>query len=176
MSDQINQPRFGKKTLAGVVGTAAAAILFTIVPHFEGTVLHGYLDPIGIPTKCTGDTHDVIVGKKYTTEECKQSLETALIAHAEPILKCTPILKGRTYQLAAAISFGYNIGVGAYCHSTVAKRFNKGDFKGGCKAINESDSGHPQWVSAGGEVLEGLVKRRAEERKLCETDLETDLD
>ena len=167
----IKTPNNRKKTLVGVVGASVAAILLVVVPKFEGTVLKGYLDPIGIATKCMGDTTNVIVGKRYTEAECRESLETQLIAHAEPVLACTPGLKGRTYQLAAAVSFSYNVGVGAYCNSTTAKRFNSGDYAGGCKAINESDSGRPQWVTAGGRVLPGLVARRKDERALCERGL-----
>lgn len=163
--------RPGKKTLAGIVGAAAAAILYATVPVHEGNVLRGYLDPVGIPTKCMGDTTNVVVGRRYTEAECRESLETQLIAHAEPVLKCTPGLQGRTYQLAAAVSFAYNIGTGAYCNSTTARRFNAGDYRGACKAMNESDAGRPQWVTARGKVLPGLVKRRADERALCETGL-----
>lgn len=87
------------------------------------------------------------------------------------MLKCTPGLEGHKFQLAAAISFAYNVGAGAYCGSTTAKRFNAGEWKGACRAMNESDSGKQQWVTAGGRVLPGLVERRAEERALCERDL-----
>lgn len=160
-----------RKSLASICGIAAATILCSIVPQFEGTKNVGYLDPIGIPTKCTGDTRDVVVGRHYTDAECAESLQTALIAHAEPILRCNPELQGRTYQLAASVSFGYNIGTRAFCDSQVSKRFHVGEWKLGCKAMNESDSGRPQWVMAGGKVLPGLVKRRAEERALCETGL-----
>lgn len=160
-----------KKTLTGIVGATTAAILYLIVPAHEGNILKGYLDPVGIPTKCMGDTNDVVVGKRYTEEECRISLETQLIAHAEPVLKCVPQLEGRTYQLAASVSFAYNIGVNAFCNSTAARRFRNGDWKGGCKSFNESDNGKPQWITARGKVLPGLVKRRAEERALCETGL-----
>lgn len=159
------------RTLAGVVGVAAAAILCATLPHFEGVVLRGYRDPVGIPTKCMGDTTDVVLGHRYTSAECQESLQRQLVAHGEPVLKCTPALQGRTYQLAAAVSFAYNVGTSAYCSSTVARRFNQGDFRGGCRAMNESDSGQPQWVTANGKVLPGLVKRRAAERALCETNL-----
>jgi lysozyme len=160
-----------KKTIVGVVGAGAAAILLVIVPNFEGTIFKGYRDPIGIATRCSGDTKNVVVGQVYTKAECQESLETGLIAHAEPVLRCTPALKGRTYQLAAAVSWAYNIGAHAYCDSTTARRFNAGDFRGACKAMNESDSGRPQWVSAAGKILPGLVKRRVAERALCEKDL-----
>ncbi|KGC25832.1 phage lysozyme family protein [Burkholderia pseudomallei] len=160
-----------KKTLAGVVGAIAAGVLTVIVPKFEGVKLVGYLDPVGIPTKCMGDTRDVVVGRVYSEAECRQSLETQLIAHAEPVLRCTPGLKDRPYQLAAAVSFAYNVGANAYCASTTAKRFNAGDLRGACRAINEADDGRPQWVTARGRVLPGLVKRRAEERAICERGL-----
>lgn len=171
-NELLKQPKpANKKTLGAIVGISCAAILYNIVPQFEGVILRGYLDPIGIATKCMGDTTNVIVGQSYTKEQCAESLETQLIKHAEPVLKCTPSLNGKTYQLAAAVSFAYNIGPRAYCNSTTAKRFNAGDYAGACKAINESDSGRPQWVTAKGKVLSGLVKRRADERKLCETGL-----
>ncbi|ALX12058.1 glycosyl hydrolase [Burkholderia cepacia JBK9] len=160
-----------KKTLAGVVGAAAAALLFSMVPKFEGLELVARPDPIGIITACNGDTKDVRAGQRFTPAECRVRLEQRLIEHAEPVLKCTPVLKGHTYQLAAAVSFAYNVGAGAYCGSTTAKRFNAGDWKGACRALNEADNGRQQWVTAGGRVLPGLVKRRAEERALCERDL-----
>ncbi|AIO29296.1 lysozyme [Burkholderia cepacia] len=160
-----------KKTLASVVGAAAAALLFSMVPKFEGLELVARPDPIGIITACNGDTKDVHAGQRFTPAECHARLEQRLIEHAEPVLKCTPGLKGHTNQLAAAVSFAYNVGAGAYCGSTTAKRFNAGDWKGACRAMNEADNGRPQWVTAGGRVLPGLVKRRAEERALCERGL-----
>ncbi|AJX18540.1 glycosyl hydrolase [Burkholderia pseudomallei] len=160
-----------RKTLVGVVGAAAAALLLSVVPKFEGLELIARPDPIGIVTACYGDTKDVHAGQRFTPAECRARLEQRLIEHAEPVLRCTPVLRGRTYQLAAAVSFAYNIGAGAYCGSITAKRFNAGDWKGACQAMNESDNGWPQWVTARGRVLPGLVKRRAEERAICERGL-----
>ncbi|WP_458097353.1 glycoside hydrolase family protein [Roseomonas sp. WA12] len=122
-----------------------------------------------------GETTNVVVGYRYTEAECQASLETQLVAHAAPVLACVPGLAGlagRTNQTAAAVSFAYNIGTGAFCRSTAARRFNSGDWRGGCRAFNEDDTGRPQWVTAGGWVLPGLVKRRAAERALCETGLQ----
>jgi lysozyme len=160
-----------RKSLVGVVGAATAALLLSVVPRFEGVVYRGYLDPVGIPTKCAGDTSNVVVGQRYSEAECRESLEQQLIAHAEPVLRCTPGLKGHTYQLAAAVSFAYNVGSSAYCGSTTARRFNTGDWRGACRAMNEADNGRQQWVTAGGRELPGLVKRRALERSLCERGL-----
>lgn len=119
-----------KKTHAGVVGAAAAALLSSIIPKFEGLELIARPDSIGIITAYNGDTKDVRVGQRFTPDECRARLEQRLIEHAEPVLKCTPGLKGHAYQLAAAVSFAYNVGAGAYCGSTTAKRFNAGGLEG----------------------------------------------
>lgn len=160
-----------KRTLQGTVGAGAAAILLSIVPKFEGMILRGYEDPIGIVTACAGHTATAVLGKPYSLEECRALLDQDLVEHAQGVLACTPGLAGRTNQTAAAVSFAYNVGVGAYCRSVTARRFNAGDWAGACRAMNQADSGKPQWVWAGGKMLPGLVSRRAAERALCETDL-----
>lgn len=155
-----------KKKLAGIVGAVCAAILLSFVPVHEGNVLTTYIDPVGIATVCYGDTDPAMAvpGANYTRQECLHSLERQLIAHAEPVLQCTPGLAGHPNQLAAAVSLAYNIGSTAYCNSTVARRFNAGDWPGACAAFE-------MWVYAKGKRLPGLATRRADERRLCETDL-----
>lgn len=151
----------GRKTLGTTVGAAAAAMLLAYVPMFEGMVLRGYKDPIGIVTACAGHTKTAVLGRAYSRDECNTLLEVDLIEHADGVLRCTPGLRGQTYPLAAASSFAYNVGVGAYCKSTMARKFNAGDIAGGCAELS-------RWTRAGGQVLPGLVKRRAVERAICE--------
>lgn len=156
-----------KKTLAAVVGTAAAAILFMTVPAHEGEVLTTYIDPVGIATVCYGDTTPAMAfpGATYTRQECLRSLERQLIAHAEPVLECLDIDPEQfPNQTAAFVSLAYNIGSGAFCRSTVAKRWRAGDYAGACEAIE-------MWRYAKGKELPGLVRRRADERRLCESGL-----
>lgn len=154
--------RPGKKTLAGIVGVTAAAMLYTSIPREEGTELRAYRDIAGVWTICSGDTADVQPGQVATAQECRERLERQLIAHAEPVMRCTPRLReeGRDYQRAAAVSLAYNIGVGAYCRSTVDRRFDAGDWRGGCDAIL-------MWDKAGGRVVRGLQLRRQRERAVC---------
>ena len=92
--------------------------------------------------------------------ECNARLERQLIAHAEPVLVCTPGLRDHPEELAAASSLAYNIGVSAYCRSTVDRRFDAGDFKGGCDAFL-------MWNKAGGREIKGLTNRRRAERDIC---------
>lgn len=153
----------GKKTLAGVVGLAAAGILYAFVPAHEGEALTTYLDPVGVATVCYGDTDPALAvpGRSYSRAECLASLERQLIAHAEPVLEAVPEVAASPEMTAAFVSLAYNIGPGAFRKSTVVKRFKAGDYAGACAAIE-------MWNKAGGRVLPGLVNRRADERALCE--------
>jgi len=152
--------------LVAIVGAVAATSLFATVPAHEGTELKAYRDIAGIWTICNGDTKDVHAGLIETPEGCRVRLERQLVAHASGVMACTPRLKdeGRDYQRAAATSLAYNIGVRAYCGSTVDKRFDAGDWRGGCDAFLS-------WSKArvGGQlrVVKGLLTRRTEERTIC---------
>lgn len=150
-----------KAKLAALVGAPVAALLFAYVPQFEGMVLRGHKDPIGIVTACAGHTATAVLGKPYTANECQVLLETDLVQHVQGVLECTPQLRNNTGPLAASGSFAFNVGVGAYCRSTMAKKFRAGDIAGGCAELSK-------WTYAGGKEWPGLVKRRASERAICE--------
>lgn len=174
------QSKAAKATLIATIGFGAAALLLGddtnagFTQRFEGMILHGYLDPIGIPTKCAGDTYNVELGKRYTTEECKLSLELGLIKHAKPVLNCAPYLRDKPFVLASAVDHNYNFGT--FCNTSMNQAFRKGDYVTGCKRFNESLDGKPQWVyvkdgKGGYKTLPGLVKRSAARRELCEKQL-----
>lgn len=150
----------GTKTLVAVIGAAAAAILTPLVMTWEGRETTAYKDIVGVWTICDGDTKDVKPGQVATEAECNARLERQLIAHAEPVVKCTPNLVGRPNALAAAASLAYNVGTDAYCKSTVDRRFDAGDIKGGCDALLA-------WRFAGGKEVRGLLNRRNAERAIC---------
>lgn len=169
----MNKPN---KKLTDVIGASAAAILLGVgsqtgfTERFEGMVLYGYFDPIGVPTKCAGDTYDVEIGKRYTIEQCKESLEQGLIKHAEPVLKCAPYLKDKPFALAMAIDHNYHFGV--FCGTSIDAAFRRGDYRTGCVRFNEKENGAPQWVfvkdgNGGYKTLPGLVKRAAARREVC---------
>ncbi len=148
--------------LIALLGAGAAYISTETVEEFEGYVPEGYLDPVGIPTKCFGDTRDVTVGMEYTFEECSKSLNDHLYELAKPVTKCIKnfaVLPDKTK--AAIVSMTYNIGSGAMCKSSIVKRFNAGDLEGGCKRMAEI------YKTARGRELPGLVKRRNYESQMC---------
>jgi lysozyme len=61
---------------------------------------------------------------------------------------------------AAMISFTFNVGGGALCKSSVARKINAGDLKGGCDSLM-------LYVYANGKWIKGLENRRRDERRLC---------
>ncbi|OJY65522.1 MAG: hypothetical protein BGP16_12925 [Sphingobium sp. 66-54] len=151
-------------TAVGGAGITAALLIATpVIQKWEGTRLDPYKDIVGINTVCTGETR--VQMRRYTPGECAAMLRRTLeLDYAPAVLKAVPALKNRPNQFAAAISLTYNIGEVAFARSTVARRFNTGDWRGGCDAFR-------MWVNAGGRRIQGLVNRREDERKLCLTGL-----
>ena len=146
---------------AAVMGTC-----IVIVGGFEGLRRAAYLDPVGIPTVCFGETRGVKLGDRYTTQQCKDMLGKRLLEFEQGINKCLKnpgLIPDGAY--VASISFAYNVGVQAFCNSTLKRKLDAGDIKGACNEL-------PKWVYARGHIyLPGLAKRRAAEREICLTGL-----
>jgi lysozyme len=114
-----------------------------------------------VPTIGFGHTAGVKMGDKTTPVRSLQVLlDEVDSVYAQGVRRCisAPMYQ---YEFSASVSLAYNIGVNAFCGSTVAKRFNAEDYAGACAAFD-------MWNKQGGKVLPGLVKRRAEERAVCE--------
>lgn len=142
-----------KKLSAGVLG-----ILLVIVPASEGLRQYAYRDPVGIPTICFGETRGVKMGQHRSVAECKEMLIPRLEEFHAGVASCVrvPMSDKRT---AAMVSFAYNVGVGAFCKSTLVRRLNEGHPRA-CDELSK-------WNKAGGITLPGLTRRRQEERALC---------
>jgi lysozyme len=139
----------------------AASTLVGIAVH-EGYREEAYIPvPGDVPTIGFGSTKNVHMGDKTTPERSLvRLLEEVDSVYAQGVRRCitAPMYQ---YEFAASVSLAYNIGVNAFCGSTVAKRFNAEDYAGACAAFD-------MWNRQGGKILPGLVKRRAEERAICE--------
>jgi lysozyme len=147
--------------LIGIVGAAAAAALYAVVPAHEGRVLRTYKDLGGVLTYCDGATENAAWGKTYTPAECDAQLDRDLARHAEGIAKCVPLDRLTVGQKVAFVDTAYNIGVGAFCGSSMARYANAGDMKRSCAALSA-------WVKVKGQTVKGLVNRRATTRAFCE--------
>ena len=157
-----------KIATGGSLAAAASLALVMAVGalmHDEGLRTVDYRDIAGVPTACYGHTGaGVTVGTQRSEAECRVLLGSDARVHLDGVTACVPALKDRPAQLAAATRLSFNIGVTAFCGSTVARRFNAGDWRGGCQAFLA-------WNKArvGGRlaVVRGLADRRQRERAMC---------
>lgn len=143
-----------------LLGSLAGASLVASVAMWEGTEYEPYYDIVGVLTVCNGYTGpDIIPGKTYGKEECDMLLKKELTEHGMGVLKCTKVPLNQN-QYDAFASFTYNVGVGAYCKSTLLRKLNSGDYTGACNELL-------RWNKAGGKEVRGLTRRREAERALC---------
>lgn len=135
-----------------------------LIKSFEGFRAKAYLDPVGIWTIGYGTTAAAGIGvTPHTGLTITEAQGSAFLASAldkfsaqiKPLI-AHPISEN---QWAACLSLAYNIGPGAFGKSTVLRKINAGDMAGAADAIL-------LWNKAGGNVLNGLVRRRAAEREL----------
>lgn len=152
-----------------IVSTGAGAGLMAIVmtavtpqlQKFEGTRYTPYRDVGGVLTVCSGHTGpDVVVGHVYTPAQCSALTEQDAAKAAQGVLKYSPQMLYHPMQLAALISFSYNVGVGSYSTSSVRVNFDHGDFKAGCADLLK-------YVNVNGKYNSGLANRRTQEYSIC---------
>ncbi len=140
-----------------VIGAACIAA-------FEGLRTSAYFDVGGIPTVCFGETRNVNPGDKHTPAQCREMLGDRLVTDFGPAVdRCIrhPLPDTRK---AAYVSFAYNVGVGAFCASSIVRKENAGDVRGACDALLL----YNKITVAGVRVYSpGLNSRRVQERKLC---------
>jgi len=146
-------------TLAGSLMAGAIALAIPLIERWEGTRTDPYRDIVGVWTVCSGETR--VAMRRYTHAECSAMLRRAVESdYGAAVLRAVPALARRPHQFAASISLAYNIGAPAFARSTAARRFNAGDWRGGCDAFL-------MWRFAGGKEVKGLKNRREDERRLC---------
>ena len=129
-----------------------------LIKKFEGCELEAYQDSVGVWTIGYGHTKDVEEGLKITQEEAEAMLNTELeeyegyVEHyvEVPLTQC---------QFDALVCWTYNLGPTNLASSTMLKVLNKGMYE-------EVPYQMKRWNKAGGEVLQGLVRRREAEALL----------
>lgn len=150
------------KVAAGLTaGTLGAAALF--IGPFEGFYPKAYLDPVGVPTVCYGETEGVKLGDHYTAKQCADMLANKLPRYWSEIADCMGpdvVARQTEERKVAFLSFSYNVGTGAFCRSTLLRKLKAGDIRGACDQLL-------LWDKAAGIRFAGLTRRRQAERKLC---------
>ncbi|OON39844.1 muraminidase [Izhakiella australiensis] len=132
-----------------------------LIKTFEGCSLQAYQDTAGVWTIGYGWTglvngEPVKEGMSITRQQADELL-------VEGIQKYESGVRGEVtvnltqWQYDALISFTYNVGIASFTDSTLLKKLNAGQYQ---SAADE----FLRWHNAGGEVVFGLILRRAYER------------
>lgn len=148
-----------KKLLALGASSIIAVTGGYLIGPFEGKRNAAYLDLVGIPTLCFGETTGVKIGDYKTDEECEQSLAKELTKY-NTNMKRNVTVPLKEYEEIAYTSFVWNIGETQWNKSTLLKKLNAGDNLGACKELL-------RWNMAGGKVVKGLTNRRVAEYNVC---------
>jgi GH24 family phage-related lysozyme (muramidase) len=135
-----------------------------IIKEWEGLRLEAYKCPAGVWTIGYGTTRypgpsggPVRKDDVITVQQADYLLQTALFDLFAPgVFHLIPNSKKWSgNQIAALVSFAYNVGLAALEDSTLRKRLNANEDR--VKVVSEE---LPRWNKADGKVLEGLTRRR----------------
>ncbi|AAZ18885.1 putative bacteriophage lysozyme [Psychrobacter arcticus 273-4] len=135
-----------------------------LLKFYEGLKLKAYQDTGKVWTIGYGHTSasggmKVYQGLVITREQAEQLLKDDLARMTYPVvddLVKVPLTQG---QFDAMCSFIYNLGEGQVSKSTLLRLLNAKDYKGASTQFG-------RWVFDNGVELDGLIARRAAERKL----------
>ena len=138
--------------------TAIPQAAVDLVKKYEGFRAHAYLCPAGYATAGFGTRKGIKIGMTITREDAEWLLMRDLREVADGLLPLVTV-ELTDNQWAALISFGYNLGLGAFQRSMLRDMINRGEF---AAVPNEL----LRWCHVGRRVLPGLVARREAEGKL----------
>src|SRR5699024_6944091 len=129
-----------------------------------------YADKIagGVPTVCAGITNavnpprKVVVGERWTVEECKVAEEKVMLEIQTQLAKCIthPVPQSACDALT---SHAWNLGWPRTCKSQSVKLINQGKIKEGWELLSNKPDGRPNWSHSGGSFIRGLFNRRLSE-------------
>lgn len=128
-----------------------------LIKSFEGCRLQAYDDGTGVWT--IGYGHTPATPGQIITQDDAEALLRSDLRWAETCVNTWVARNATPNQFAAMVSLTFNIGCGAFQSSSVLRLFNEGDDAGAAAAF-------ALWNQANGQVLEGLVRRRAAEAAL----------
>ncbi len=130
----------------------------SLIKKFEGCELEAYLCPAGVWTIGYGHTKDVKEGDKINRDEADYLLQEEMIEYESYINDFVEVPLEQN-QFDALCSWVYNLGPTNLKNSTMLKVLNEEKYSDVPQEIK-------RWNKAGGEVLDGLIKRREAEAKM----------
>lgn len=129
-----------------------------LIKRWEGCKLTAYVCPAGVLTIGYGSTGPhVKPGMTITQDQADELLRSDLRRFEDFVAdRCAPATDN---QFAALVSLCFNVGEANLKSSTLRRMHLEGKY-------GEAADQFARWSRAGGKVLQGLVRRRAEERAL----------
>ena len=134
-----------------------------LIKQFEGCRLKAYKDAVGVWTIGYGHTVDVKEGIEISQHQADTMLASDLGKYGNYINEYVTVALNSN-QFDALTSWVYNLGPGNLRSSTMLKVLNEGSY-------NDVPFQIERWNKAGGQVLNGLVRRREAEAELFATEL-----
>ena len=131
-----------------------------LIKKFEGCKLESYLCAANVPTIGYGSTKDVKMGMTISQERAEELLLEDLEVYEGAVIKAVEVPLHQ-HQFDALVSWTFNLGGANLNASTMLKVLNKG-------AYEDVPYQMKRWNKAGGQVLEGLTRRRLAESLLFE--------
>ncbi len=132
-----------------------------LIKRWEGLRLKAYKCPGGIWTIGYGHTAGVKEGDTITPDQAEDFLRADL-AEAEAAVARQVTVPLTSNQFSALVSFVFNLGAAHFAGSTLLRKLNAGDHAAVPAQL-------ARWVKAGGNTLDGLVRRRTDEATLWVT-------
>lgn len=130
-----------------------------LIAEFEGFRSCPYRDVVGVWTIGYGTTGNVGPHSPCITEAvAKNWLRRDAREFGREIRRLVRVRLSNN-EYSALVSFAYNVGAGAFASSTLLRLLNEGKRQAAADQFG-------QWVYAGGQVYQGLVRRREAEREL----------
>ena len=130
----------------------------SLIKKFEGCELEAYLCTAGVWTIGYGHTKDVKEGDKINKDEADYLLQEEMIEYESYINDFVEVPLEQN-QFDALCSWVYNLGPTNLKNSTMLRVLNEEKYADVPQEIK-------RWNKAGGEVLDGLIKRREAEAKM----------
>jgi lysozyme len=130
----------------------------SLIKSFEGCELTAYRCSANVPTIGFGHTAGVSDGDTCTQEEAETMLAEDLVEF-EDYVKNYVESELQQNEFDALVAWTYNLGPANLKESTMLKELNSGNFE-------EVPRQMKRWNRAGGEVLDGLIRRREAESRL----------
>ena len=127
-----------------------------LIKHFESLRLQAYVCPAGKWTIGFGSTGPHVKPGLVITEDDANNLLTADLVRFERAVDELVLVPLDQNEADSLISFSYNVGLGAFKGSTLLRRINAANKTSAIKEFS-------RWTRGGGNVLPGLVSRRAAE-------------